>query len=410
MTREKIRVLIISGTLETSLRPVPPVADGAPEWNVFRLAEAAACNPDGLLDIHVISPCEDGQVSALRDYPVQARGKYHHIVFKPFQLNLYRKLLRHLLPLRLAVRRLAKLPDLMSWWYLRRALFLLADLQPDCVIINDRPQYIRFLRSVVIKGNLILMLRHPVGESSRFLNLLDGVIVNSSGMKSYVEQFMQSDLRPVYKIPNTLDNEFSFLNLMSERYANEKKIILFVGRLIEEKGARELLFAFQEVLTRFPGCKLIFCGVSSQENSPYEQELRHLSQMFPKDSVEFMGYIPNHQMKTYYLQASVAVFPSLPEIYLESFGMVALEAMHCGTPVIASRQPGFEELVVHGQTGLLVDDPRDSDSLAQAILQILSDAGLAQKMGRAGYERSMAYTPDSALIALEQIMSSVVMK
>jgi len=72
---QKIRVVVIGGTLETSLHPVPPVADGAPEWNVFRLVEAAATSPENHLDIHVVSPCETTQLKSLQNYPVLARGK-----------------------------------------------------------------------------------------------------------------------------------------------------------------------------------------------------------------------------------------------------------------------------------------------------------------------------------------------
>ncbi|MGC8839694.1 MAG: hypothetical protein ACP5UM_14930, partial [Anaerolineae bacterium] len=107
------RIAILVGTNETRLHPVPPVADSAPAWNIYRLAEAA-----GDLDLHVISPCEERQVAALHAFP--ARGRYHHVVFGQAQLWLYRAVLRHLLPLRLAVRRLAGLPDLLSWWYLRQ--------------------------------------------------------------------------------------------------------------------------------------------------------------------------------------------------------------------------------------------------------------------------------------------------
>ena len=84
--------------------------------------------------------------------------------------------------------------------------------------------------------------------------------------------------------------------------------------------------------------------------------------------------------------------------------MVALEAMRCGTPVVASRRPGFEEVVVHGETGLLVDDPTDIPALAEAILQVLRDPELARRMGEAGYRRSLEYTPEKAVERLIEII------
>jgi glycosyltransferase involved in cell wall biosynthesis len=80
--------------------------------------------------------------------------------------------------------------------------------------------------------------------------------------------------------------------------------------------------------------------------------------------------------------------------------------MRCGTPVVVSRQPGFEELVLPGETGLLVDNPHVTDSLAQAILQILQNPDLARRMGQAGYQRSLDYTPEKGLQSLETVLQN----
>lgn len=404
MTNQKIRVLIISGTLETSLHPVPPVADGAPEWNIFRLAEAAAHNPESLLEIHVISPCEDGQVPALQDYPSQSQGRYHHIVFAPFQLYLYRKFLRHLLLLRLVVRQLAKLPDLMSWWYLRKLKSTLRELSPDILFINARPQYVRYLRPLIAFKRLWFFMRGEMGESCKYLGLLDGIIVNSDGMADYVGGFILVDHPPVHKLPNTLGSEFIVPAASSDRFLSKK--ILFTGRLIPDKGVMELLNAFEFVLRELPQAQLVICGASANFQSGdietrYEQDLRNRAASMPPGSVHFAGYVPNINLGSYYVDSCLAVFPSLCK---ESFGMVALEAMRCGTPVVASHQPGFEELITSGENGFLVDDPRNAQSLADAIMKILLDDQLACKMGATGYERSLHYLPEIALHELENII------
>ena len=405
---KKIRVVIIGGTLETSLRPIPPIADGAPEWNVFRLTEAAAANPESQLEIHVISPCEDRQLTDLLEYQVQAKGRYHHVVFRQRQLTFYRQIVKQIPLLRLWSRRFEKLPDLMSSWYLRRAIPTCLHLDPDVIIINDRPQYVRFLRRSFPKVKLLLMLRYQLGESGRFLNLLDGVIVNSHGMRTYTERFLGSSPTPVWQIPNTLDDDFFSSALALERFESAGKVILFAGRLVEEKGAREVLLAFQKIVVVLPNVRLVICGLGEtlpgEALSSYEHELRHLAGQLAAGAVEFAGYIPNRQMQEYYRQAHVAVFPSLPDIYVESFGMVALEAMRCGTPLVVSRQPGFEELIVPGETGWMVDDPRDAEALAQAILQILQKPDLARRMAQAGYQRSLGYTPQKGLQALQAII------
>jgi glycosyltransferase involved in cell wall biosynthesis len=398
----KIRVAIICGTQETSLHPVPPVADSAPEWNVFRLAEAVTTS-DGLLDIHVISPCDAGQLQAFRDFT--ACGQYHHVVFHSFELWLYRRLLRHILPVRMAVRNLAKLPDLLSWRYLRRVTVLLQNLSPDLVFINARPQYIRYLRPLVSPGKLCLFMRGPLGESRCFLSLLDGIVINSDGMRNYAEQFVDSNSLRIWKMPNTLGDEF---DVPSRNLCQEKNII-FAGRIIPEKGVLELLEAFRLALKYEPGIRMVICGASENFKlggapTAYEQEVYRVAGQFPPGIVEFRGYIPNGQMGRHYSEAYMAVFPSRSDIYVESFGMVALEAMRCGLPVIASRQPGFEELIVHGETGLIVDNPQNIRSLAEAMLTVLKDPQLARSMGGKGYQRSFNYTPAAAAQRFSEIV------
>lgn len=409
---EKYPILIITGTLENSLHPVPPIADGAPEWNVFRLAEAQAQKDDCKLDIHIVSPCEKKQLEELYKYPVARTDRYQHVPFSNLKLAIYRKLIRHILPLRLLVRRLAKLPDLMSWWYLKRVKSILNEWSPQLVFINARPQYIRYLRKIVESGRLFFFMRGPLGESRRSLHLTDGIIVNSYGMYKYVHQFIEPGKPPVWVMPNSLGEDFVNVEENPERFLTDQKIIIFAGRIIPEKGVLELLQAFRLVLEKLPKTRLVICGASANfkmdENlSDYEMKVQKEAENFPAEKVILKGYVPNKQMAAYYSSAAVAVFPSLMDIYTESFGMVALEAMRCETPVVASRQPGFQELIVPGETGLLVDDPKDAKLLASAILQILHNPQLAQRMGRAGYEKSLDYTPDKALQAFEKIIEYI---
>lgn len=396
---EMPRVVIITGTNETALHPVPPVADSAPAWNVYRLAEAA----EGM-GLHVISPCDARQLPALRRFP--AKGQYHHVVFPQAQLVLYRSVLCHLLPLRLAVRRLAKLPDLLSWWYLRRVIKVLRNLRPDVVILNDRPQYIRYLRRHVVRGRLLFLMRGEMGESRRFLHLVDGIVVNSQGIADYARELLEGAPVPIYWMPNALGNEFPVPPSLPDRFRRPEKRILYAGRIIPVKGVLELVEAFALVHRELPESRLLVYGASDnvQQNgplTPYERQVRERAASLPAGSVQFMGYVPNREMGEHYAQADVAVFPSICK---ESFGMVALEAMRCGTPVVASRRPGFEELVAHGETGLLVDDPTVIPSLAEAILRVLRDPDLAARMGEAGRRRSLRYTPEKAAEQFKSIL------
>jgi D-inositol-3-phosphate glycosyltransferase len=95
--------------------------------------------------------------------------------------------------------------------------------------------------------------------------------------------------------------------------------------------------------------------------------------------VSFVGPQPQDRLPAYYVAADVTVVPS----YYESFGMVALEAMACGSPVIASRVGGLVTTVRDGVTGFLVQDG-DVDALAERIAALVADADLRWRIGREG--------------------------
>jgi spore coat protein SA len=406
----KIHIAVISGTMEKSLHPVPPVADSAPEWNIFRLAEASVKQRDCRIIFHVISPCEERQLGALQKFSVL--GRYSHVIIKNNHLWLYRNILRHILPLRIAVRRLVFLPDILSWWYLYSVKQWLKNILPDLVMINARPQYIRYLRRIVPKGRLMLFMRGPLGESRRFLAQLDGIIVNSDGMFNYARQYTPRDFPPIWKIPNSLGDDFKISSPPTNRFYQKNKIILFVGRLIPEKGSLYLLEAFRKVNAEMPEARLVICGSSDNYQTKeavtaYEKEIHEKARQLPPSCVRFEGYVQNINISKYYTSSCLAVFPSVPTIYVESFGMVALEAMRCRTPIVATCQPGFKELIEHGKTGLFIDDPADSQTLANAIMKILSNPSLAKRMGEAGYRKSLLFTPEKALHAFEKIVTEL---
>jgi D-inositol-3-phosphate glycosyltransferase len=96
---------------------------------------------------------------------------------------------------------------------------------------------------------------------------------------------------------------------------------------------------------------------------------------------------PRELLSTYYRAADACVVPSRSE----SFGLVALEAAACGTPVVASAVGGLAELIVHGRTGYLVG-PDDVDGFAHYLGELLDDQSLARLLGAAGSERAGGYT------------------
>lgn len=155
-----------------------------------------------------------------------------------------------------------------------------------------------------------------------------------------------------------------------------KRMVLFVGRIEPLKGIDTLLRAMKQVAEECGGCEgLTVAIVGGDPAVPLEQmsdEMARLHRLRAELGIEelvtFLGQRDQELLPYYYCAAEVVVMPS----HYESFGMVALEAMACGTPVIASRVGGLRFSVIHGYTGLHVP-VRDADALAAAITKLFKN-------------------------------------
>jgi D-inositol-3-phosphate glycosyltransferase len=175
--------------------------------------------------------------------------------------------------------------------------------------------------------------------------------------------------------------------------------ILFAGRIEPLKGIDTLLLAISILQEKHPqavknACVAIIGGDPWADDLDAEmarlQELR--AQLGIHDLVTFLGAKDQDVLPYYYAAAEMVVMPS----HYESFGMVALEAMAMGTPVIASEVGGLAHLVQHGVTGFHVPS-RDPEALAARILELLEDHDLRRQLGRQAYDYAQQY--DWAIIA-----------
>ncbi len=153
----------------------------------------------------------------------------------------------------------------------------------------------------------------------------------------------------------------------------DDKIILFVGRVEPLKGIEQLLKAMP-YLQNSQGTRLLLIG--GDENSQYEMErLQGLSRdLHIEDSVTFLGSIKQERLPYFYSAADVCVIPS----YYESFGLVTLESLACGTPVVATDVGDFKSIIRQGETGYVVMD-NAPHHLAEKIDLLLSKPGSSMK-------------------------------
>ena len=253
------------------------------------------------------------------------------------------------------------------------------------------------------------------------LNLVDCII----GCSDYITGIMKerfpehADLfKTVYNAANIdlfFDGSVPVENLNKSPNMPSKKL-LFVGAISPEKGSHILLEAFEKVSEIYPNVELTLAGPIyvipyefsiSGSNDPKIENLMHFHQgdnwknylkkymSAPSSGIEgsqsskihFTGLVPQASLAQYYQQADIFIFPS---VWNEPFGMPIVEAMVAGKPVIATQGGAFPEIIDHGKTGLLVERG-NSDSLAEAILKLLSDDEFRIRLGNNAYRKAVQY-------------------
>lgn len=208
------------------------------------------------------------------------------------------------------------------------------------------------------------------------------VICCSHYMVEEVRHVFQLPTDKIMVIPNGVNvNNFKTRDRDARRTnyaAPNEKIVFYIGRLVREKGVQLLLDAVPEILANHPQTKFVIAG-----KGPYEAALKQQTAMLGiSNRVYFTGYINDDVRNSLYSWSDVAVFPSL----YEPFGIVALEAMAAGTPVVVSDCGGISEIVRHGENGLKANTG-SSHSLAKNILAILKQPELGNQLREIAYRR-----------------------
>ncbi len=203
-------------------------------------------------------------------------------------------------------------------------------------------------------------------------------------------------------IPNGIDYQHFASDVPPiPRYIDSKSNILFVGRQEKRKGLPYLLEAYARLKRERPSIRLIVVGPDGGMRAACE---RYVQQHQLKDVV-FTGLVPHEELPRYYKTGDVYCAPTTGH---ESFGIVLLEAMAAGTPIVASDIGGFADVLQDGKQGLLVP-PRDADALAATMDRLLSDAALREEMGKRGTKGAQRYGWDrisrEILAYYEQVMT-----
>ncbi len=182
------------------------------------------------------------------------------------------------------------------------------------------------------------------------------------------------------------------------------RMLLFVGRIQPLKGLDVAVGALAELADRCPDAFLVVVGGPSGPAGQIEVDRMHLlvRDLGLQDRVRFVPPQPHELLSTFYRAADVCVVPSRSE----SFGLVALEAAACGTPVVAAAVGGLTSLVDHGRTGFLVEG-RDPASFADAVAEVLCDPVVAAEVSRQAAIRAQGYTWSIAAARLRRLYADL---
>ena len=215
----------------------------------------------------------------------------------------------------------------------------------------------------------------------RWFRKLDGKIAVSRPAMELASRYF-----PGYYniIPNGIDvSRFSRELPPLREYQDDKLNIVFIGRLEKRKGLKYLLRAYAQIKGVLPNSRLLVVGADGGLKDGYEKWVRKAD----LQDVVFVGYVSDEELPRYYQAAHVFCAPNTGQ---ESFGIVLLEAMAAGKPIVASNIEGFASVLADGEEGILVP-PKDEHALGVTLARLLKDEHLRKRMGETGRAKAEEY-------------------
>jgi glycosyltransferase involved in cell wall biosynthesis len=269
--------------------------------------------------------------------------------------------------------------DIDEWVFRRRVVDRLLDANHDIIHVNSDPQFGRFVdrfdSPVVVKMNgpphsLWQDYLNPFSSSYDFFEKFDAVIATGVTTEE-IEKRTDVDVHTIN--PGVDTDQFT-----PNYEETDSNTVLFVGRFVPAKNLTTLVQAFSEVQMNHPNTELVLVGDGPGRNR-IESEIEALGL---KDSVSLPGYVDNESMPRYYHNASVFALASKRE----SFGIVLLEAMSCGIPVVAPEVGWIPHIVDDEWNGLLWDTEED---LVAHLDYLLSNPEIRRQYGEYGRKKAI---------------------
>lgn len=257
-------------------------------------------------------------------------------------------------------------------------------------------KYPFFRYASVIHGTEILNYFGPSSvnltiDRSKMLRFYKNSVINIAGSKATLD--LAERLLKLKDITWTLVRyginpsrlpvvDTSRIQTFKDRYPAGTEFVFCLGRLDLDKGHEILIPAFRQVREQRPNARLLIGG-----DGPYRQRLTELRDSLDlNDCVDFLGNVSDVDLSIYFGLCDVFALPSKSKNRWEGFGLVYLEANYYGKPVVGGNEGGVPEAIDNGVSGLIVD-PHCVLEVASAIISLLQDKLLREKMGQMGYQR-----------------------
>ncbi len=227
-------------------------------------------------------------------------------------------------------------------------------------------------------------LGYLVGKAivRRRVKKLHGRIAVSNTARQFVESYFPGEYTV---IPNGIDLDYWQQPAKPiERFADGRPNVLFLGRLENRKGLKYLIRAFERVRQEVPRARLIVAGEGRLRGGFERYVWRHDLE----GDVYFTGFVPADERRRYFATCDVFCAPSTGQ---ESFGIVLLEAMACGKPIVASNIAGYRDVITNRREGLLVP-VKDQDAIADALVELLNNPVRRQELAEQGLRTVQQYS------------------
>ncbi len=311
--------------------------------------------------------------------------------------------------------------------YLDNSLNKIDHQQYDIIQIENRPEYIPTVRETFINTPILLSLHSltfmeklPSLQADSILSKTDGVITVSHFVTQTMKKRYPHHANKFKTIHLGVDSEkFSPISRKGKQKIRKKRKlidksdyynILFIGRIVPKKGLHTLIHSAALIKKKYPKINIIAVGSSwpgKKKETKYMRQVKKLSSRL-KVPIYFTGYIPPHLINKMYHLGDVFINPTQ---FNEGLGMVNMEAMTSGIPVIASNRGGIKELIQHKKTGLLVSDYKNPNAFAKQIKYLIEHPKLVKNITKnARVMMQNNFTWDQTVLSLADYYNEIIKK